>query len=547
MRARVGLDQACVAAFWLAAIACAAMILYFTRGTTLWFDDWSWALYRRSGLHSLLADYNGHLSLVPILVYRALFATAGIASYLPYRIVLVAGVLLCGGLVFVYARRRVGGYLGLLAALLILFLGPGWQDLLWPFQIGWLATIAAGLGALLMLDRRDRLGDWSGCLLLCLSIASSSVGVALLAGAVVEIAWGRRAWRDWWIPGIPIVLYAIWSLVYQHGLLVASDVFLIPGWVAGSAAASVSVPLGLSGVSVLDSTGTIPSFGFPLALAGLGVVVYRGLRLGGLPARAVSLATIALVFWVLTAIGRGFVSSPYTSRYVYVDSIFVLLFAVELARGVRVRLPAGIVLAVVCAFALLSNVGVMRVAGGYLRAQAPVTRASVAALDVARGFGTPGDVYTAFSFHPFVRVRLGAYAAMQRAIGAPAYTPAQLAAAPEAAREAADAGLIELHAVALQPTAQALTTQGHCLRLTPAPVVLAGATAEHTFTLPQAGVELTSTNSITVALRRFAAGFRPLATLRPGATARLQIPPDRAPQPWHVQLAGEGTIRVCGA
>jgi hypothetical protein len=544
LRTRVGLDQACVAVFALAAIACAAMILYFTRRTTLWFDDWNWALYRRGGLHSLLEDYNSHLSFVPILIYRALFAVEGIGSYLPFRIVLAAGALVCGGLVFEYSRRRVGNYLGLLAALLILFLGPGWQDLLWPFQIGWLVAIAAGIGALLMLDRRDRVGDVTACLLFCVSVASSSVGVAVLAGAVAEIAWGRRAWRDWWIPGIPIALYAIWSLVYQHGLITASDVFLVPGWIASSAAASVSVPLGLSGVSVLDSTGTIPAFGFPLALAGLAVVIYRGVRLGGLPRRAVSLGAIALAFWVLTAIGRGFISSPYPSRYVYVDTIFVLLFAVELARGVRVRLTGGIVLALVCAFALLSNIGVMRVAGGYLRAQAPVTRASVTALDIARDFARPGEVYTAFAYHPFVELRVGAYFAMQRAIGSPVYTPARLAAAPEAARVVADAGLVELHAVALVPVSAASKP---CLSFTPPAVEPAGGTAQYTFPLPPAGVVINSTSAVTIALRRFATAFAPLATVRPGASARLAIAPDRAPQPWHVQLAGDGVIRVCGA
>ena len=468
------------------------MVLYFTRGTTLWFDDWNFALYHRGGLHSLLENYNDHLSLVPILIYRALFTAEGIGSYLSYRVVLAAGVLLCGTLVFVYARRRVGAYLGLLAALLILFLGPGWQDILWPFQIGWLVAVAAGLGALLMLDRGDRLGDVAACVLLTVSVASSSVGVAVLAGAVVEIGWRRRSWRGAWIPGIPIVLYALWSLVYQHAAFVAGDIFLVPGWIASSLAASVSVPLGLSGVSVNDSTGTIPAFGFPLALIALVLVTRRARRPGGLAPRAVTLATIAVVFMVLTAVGRGFLNSPYPSRYVYVDSVFVLLFAVEVANGARVRRPAAIVLGIVCAAALLSNLGVLRSAGGYLRAEAPLVRASITALDIGRSFAAPQAPYLAFPENPWVIVRPADYFAMQRAIGAPTYTIAQLAAASEPARETADAGLIELHRVALAPVAPgtpgrgapavdsasggAALTGGDCVTFTPSPVIANGAT-----------------------------------------------------------------------
>ncbi|HZU60404.1 MAG TPA: hypothetical protein VE983_05530, partial [Solirubrobacteraceae bacterium] len=162
----------------LAMVVAAALVIHLTRGTTFWFDEWNWALYRRTGgLHSLLVPYNGHFSLIPLVIYRVLFATAGAGNYLPYRIMIVLGDLVCAGLLFLYVRRRVGGYLALLAALLILFLGPAWQNLLWPFQIAWLIALAAGMGAFLLLDRQDTPGDALACLLLIVSLASTSVGV----------------------------------------------------------------------------------------------------------------------------------------------------------------------------------------------------------------------------------------------------------------------------------------------------------------------------------------------------------------------------------
>ena len=155
-----------------------ALLFYITRHTTFWFDEWLWVVHRRgNSLSTYLDPYNEHLSLVPIAIYKLLFATAGIRDYVPYRVLVIAGHLGCCGLLFVYARRRVGAFLALVAAALILVLGPGWQNILWPFQIAWLMSLAAGVGALMLLERADRPGDLSALLLLLLAIASSSIGV----------------------------------------------------------------------------------------------------------------------------------------------------------------------------------------------------------------------------------------------------------------------------------------------------------------------------------------------------------------------------------
>jgi hypothetical protein len=63
----------------------AAIVLHETRGTTLWFDEWAWALERRSGgLGSLLEPHNGHWFTLPILGYQVLFRLVGVDRYLPY-------------------------------------------------------------------------------------------------------------------------------------------------------------------------------------------------------------------------------------------------------------------------------------------------------------------------------------------------------------------------------------------------------------------------------------------------------------------------------
>src|SRR3954468_13014158 len=98
-----------------------------------------------------LEPHNEHFSLVPVIVYKLLFATAGLDHYAPYRIVALALHLTIAALVFVFVRSRAGDVLALAGATLLLFLGAGFEDVLWPFQIGFMSALAAGLGALILL------------------------------------------------------------------------------------------------------------------------------------------------------------------------------------------------------------------------------------------------------------------------------------------------------------------------------------------------------------------------------------------------------------
>ena len=182
---------AAIAAGLLIALLAGAWLMYETRGTTLWFDEWLWALQYRDGLHTFIAPHNGHPTLVPFTIYRLLFATVGIDHSAPYRAVGIAGHLLVVALLYVYAARRAGAAVGFLAAGSILLLGPGWQNIIWPLQIGWPISIACGLGALLALDRRDRKGDIAACVLLVICVSSSGPGVAIAAGLIVEVLRGR--------------------------------------------------------------------------------------------------------------------------------------------------------------------------------------------------------------------------------------------------------------------------------------------------------------------------------------------------------------------
>ena len=542
----------------------AAFILYENRATTFWIDEWLWALDRRGAdPDTWLEPHNEHLSLVPLALYRLLFSTAGLDDYLPYRVIGVVAHLACVVLLFEYARRRVGGFLALLAAALLLLLGPAWQNILWPFQVGYLLSVGAGVGALLLLDRGDRAGDAGACALLALALASSGIGLAVAAGLVVEIAYGRRRLGDAWIVAAPLAVYAAWWLAYQETELVRHNVVVAPGFVADAAAGVLSSLAGLGGTVIGENPQTL-GWGRPLAVAAAAILVWRLARGGPIAPRATALFAILLAFWVSTALRRAQISTPVEGRYVYVGAVFTLLLAAELARGTALSRRAAVVAALLVALAILSNVGDMRDGGRFLRDQADSARAVLGALELARPVVPPDHVAAAFPGYPFVVVHADAYFAAAAEYGTPAATPAELASSPDAARVAADAELVAVHEVGLRPAASdpplggaprgasaaggTLEERGRCVAFRADPAAPASPPALE-LTLPAGGLLMTAAaGPAAIAVRRFADAFpeEPLATLPPATPATLRMVRDGAPQPWRVRVAPAGRATACG-
>ena len=124
---RAGSDRIVVAAFACLALLSAVWLLREGRGLTFFFDEWNFLFGRRDGLHGLFDPHNGHLSLVPVAIYKLLFATVGVEPYWAYRLLAVLFHVLCAGLVFALARRAAGNALALAAATVLLLLGAAWQ------------------------------------------------------------------------------------------------------------------------------------------------------------------------------------------------------------------------------------------------------------------------------------------------------------------------------------------------------------------------------------------------------------------------------------
>ena len=421
-------------------VAAAALILYLGRSTGFYYDEWNFVLERRAwSLDALLQPHNEHLSVVPVLIYKLLFSAVGIESYTPYRVAGVAVHLTVLVLLFVYARRRVGDVLALGIVVLIAVFGSAWPDVMWPFQAGFLGSLAAGIGALLCLDRGDRRGEIAASALLTVALASSSLGIPILAAAAIEVLGRPDRRRRWFVLVAPAVLYGLWYLGYHSGDGRESidNLLSTPAYVAEAAAAAVGSVFGL---------GT--EWGRPLTIAVIALLVLAIRRGAPDPWRLAALIALPLVFWALTGLARADLHEPGAPRYLYPGAIFLLLIAVEAARGLRVSREALAALVVLLGFAAISNVGLLRNGAGYLRDQTAELDGALAAVRLAGPRVSPQ-----FRPQPTVAPQIfaGSYLAAVKDLGSPAPAPEELPRLFGRGRAAADGTLRGAYGIALAP------------------------------------------------------------------------------------------------
>jgi hypothetical protein len=266
---------------------------------------------------------------------------------------------------------------------------------------------------------------------------------------------------------------------------------------------------------------------------------------GGRPSPgAAPIAAAALTWWVLLA--ADFLPNwrePETSRYQLISVTFVILLAAEAFRGIRLSRQA---LAYASALALVivgSNLAPLKEGYDFFRSESTIARADLGALDVGERHIAPkfrllqpiaGSIYLTGVF-------AGPYYRERDAHGSPAYTPAEIAAAPPAARSAADVVLANGYGMRLEPAAPPPEATG-CRRLAPR---LEGGGGEIKVPAGTVGLSNLGPAPARLRLRRFADDSPvDLGDLPPGRSARLRIPRDPAPVPWKLKVTGAATL-VC--
>ena len=204
------------AAFVTFAALAGVTILWLGLGLTFFSDEWAFIESRSLGDPSTwFVPHNEHWITIPILVYRLLVETVGIGSYVPYLATVLVLHLVVATLVYVLGRRSAGPVVGLAGGILVLFLGSGFENLFWGFQIGFVGSVAAGLGAIAVLDgpisgRRSTVG----IALLVIGVASSGIGVTFLVIVGVELLLDARRRVIAPLLGIPVALYLLWYTTF---------------------------------------------------------------------------------------------------------------------------------------------------------------------------------------------------------------------------------------------------------------------------------------------------------------------------------------------
>lgn len=534
----------------VALLAATVLLVTFTAGLTFFQDTWEFLMTRRAfNANALLEPHNEHIVLFPVLIEQLFLRVFGMSSALPEYLLLIVALLVTAVLIFVYVRRRTGPWLALMAAVALLFLGPAWQDLLWPFELGFVCSILFGVAMLLALDYEERRWDIAACVFLALSLGFPGAGVAFAVGAGVDVLQKARTrgWQRLYIPAIPLLLFGLWWLGWGHDAenhlslhnALASPVYIMEGF-----AASVAALVGLS--STTGAEINAPEWGRPLLVALIALVAVGQARKPGVYSRFWPVAATAVTFWFLAAFNFIEGREAYTSRYLYLGAAFVLLLGANLLKGVRIGKRGLWACGIVTLLAVASNLAPLKDGADWLEGQTELTRADLAGIEIAQrtvdpSFGLTPEIAGTPSL---IDVRADEYLAAVDEYGSPAYTEAELADASEEARFQADKVLANALPVTTEVQPGALAAAAGCTSIpagagpTTAPLPLHPGLTKIGFAAGEPG---------TIRLRRFATKEYPLSTegIAGESTVLLEIPSDKVKRPWLLQVEATQPVTVC--
>lgn len=581
----------------LLALAGVALVFWSSRGSSFYFDDWAFIADRSSlDAGSLFGPQNQNWHLFTLLIYQGLLKIWGLGTYVPERAVSALTLLAIGWLTYVYARRRVGPWWALAALMPVVFTS-GSEIVIWPFQIGQLLSVAAGLGALILLDReaaRGRPALIGAAVLLMVSVASSSAGIPMLLLVLADgVLRALRAGRSVRRPALltigaalpALLLYGWWYVTYARDQPSGGAMNVS----AFNHALRLAIDTGQSATQRLIGLFDWPTgSGGPLLgqLAFAVIVVLVCARIFG-PNRAdrpriLAIAAAVVGYWFLLAWGRG--STPgfqLNSRYLFLSQVLLVLLLVELGASLRWQYQdrsgifaedrirrvwrgvcaIGVAVAVWAGFQASQDI---RFAGYTFRIAGWATNGQNAALGLFPAADQPNATYYLYPPTREIPYPGALYLRALAVTGEQPPTEADLKAMPIESRQYADGYLLSHYAPGIEAVAL-VTTPGEPPAVTPTGAVRATVTPRErlgctvvTAPTETATVALPTDRAITVqntgpqpaVLRghRYAPAFheRSDQTIAPNAIRRVELRPDAGTAPWVLGLRGS-SFRVCNA
>jgi hypothetical protein len=340
-----------------------AVILLIARNQWFFGDDW--AILAPHLDAAVMQPHVGHWNLIPAVVFQGLRNLVGLGSYVPYLLLALAAHLAVAHLLWrILNRIAVPPWGATIAALLVVLLGAGAENILWAFQFGFMGAVAVGLAVLLLLDR-DALGPVRVVGVIVLAILApmfSGTFIPLLAAAAIVGIVRRGVLRTILLFLPAAAVYGTWYVIYALGNPdTPAGVHTFRGVLGALVYAGAMIAGGLGRALPWIGLGVIPAVA---VVAWFVLTVRRGIRGPGLPAYAMVCG--AVVFALLTAYARsGFgLSAAAAQRYAYV-TIVLLLPALSLlaARLVRDRKRWTVIAAVLALALVVFNLGTLEVSG----------------------------------------------------------------------------------------------------------------------------------------------------------------------------------------
>jgi hypothetical protein len=534
-----------------AAIAVSALVLALAEwGVTYFQDTFAFLLDRQDfSAHSFFIPHNEHIVVIPVAITKVLLAVFGMTSNTPEQVVMAITLFSAAILLFVWARPRVGDWLALIVAVMLLFLGSGWPVLLWPFENVFTLPVVFGIATLILLDREDRRGDTWACVTLSLAVVSGSLGVCFIAAAFIELVLKhrQRGWARAYVFAIPLLIFAAWYVGWGHEAehhMTLHNVLTSPLYVMEGFASSLDSLAGLSTMQV-----GVPGqndWGRPLLIGAIALIGFGQWRRPGVPRGFWPVAAAGVSYWLLAAFNFVPGREASATRYVYAGVVFVLLMAVELLRPWPMGRKALIVTAVVGACAIGPNLAAMKDGGAFEKHQSLLTRSDLAALEIARDTVSPefplASVETTGTASLALIQAKKWFEAVDR-WGTPAYSPEELEHAPAEGRHFADLVLAEALPITSESKSGVDSENRPCAVLQPGQADRAQVKLEPGVTR----VEVTAGPPAHIYLRRFATEEFPVPVEggKGGTTTLVRIPPDRADQPWYMNVQASQLIRLC--
>ncbi len=548
----------------------AALLVWEGRGLTLLIDDWQFGFAARTNFDAsaFLSDHNGHFVAVPILLTKASLQLFGADAALPLRLLGVAVHLTAVACLFWLLRPALGAVGALAPAVLVLFLGAGNDVLIGSHGLPFTISVATGLAAWLALQQ-GRLGwDITAAVLLTAGVCSDGTALPFVVGAaaIVALAGGPRA--RYWVVAVPAIVYGLWWLKYGgESDFAIANLAGLPSFAFDSLAAALGSIAGVFTTPGGRTVGFDMSAGQALAGGFLAVVLVGLLARRLRPGAPIVPALLALLlFWVFTASVASPARQPFSSRYIYVSVVLLLLVLAWGIAATPVRQRGTLALSAICVFALLPNIRELTYGGDYAREQAEDNRVAMGVGDLLTGQAPNrtlletdaerdrGDI-------PDAAFSLDAYEAAKQRFGTDSYSPAEIEAAEPRARGVADGILaralaLEPHPAAAPPrglprprlahqTGGVLTQRDGCLLFAP---LVAG--AQVNLPVPRSGLWLRPGPgpAVEIGLKRFADEFdTPVGSVLGGRASVLGFPLGSASEGWRAQMAPEQQMLICAA